>query len=1135
MTNWTNEQQNIFNTEGNILVSASAGSGKTTVMVKKITDCLLKNVPIESVLVLSYTIASAGDMRAKIIDELYRYAKNGVDDQGNALDTEQIKKQIDSIPFSDISTVDGFCSHLIKENFESLRIDASFKQLDNEEANLIKRNIIDDLLNCQYEQGDIEYLKLVARLSTLISDDSIADTVLKLYDNIYINPNPNEFIDKIKKRIMLGARDAEYENLIVNFYKNIAAEYKVALEKAVIGIDFSKIKPQKEWIGTLFEQLAIIESIKSIKDVESAINSMPAKRKPPNTEDVLDIDTLEAVSTLRAAIKKLNDDLKKNCCVDYSSCDLVEGANLINELLYLVSEFKIRYDEFKLRENKLDFLDLSQKAIELLSDETTCTEIKKRFSFIFVDEYQDINPLQEAILQKISSGNNVFMVGDSKQSIYAFRNADTKIFLDKIADYKQNCLKGTNRKLTQNFRSQGKILKFVDKLFGVIMTEDTSGLDYKTECKFISDDDDFIDNGGHDVEINLYYIGDEIEKCATNGIYSVKNHLETVSDEKKAAYYEGKCIAKKIKEIVGYYTVNSKQGLKKAQFSDIAILFRSRSDGAEQLLRALRDNNIPYISDGFDKDVGEGNKKILVNLIRVIDNQYIDIAFAGYLLSYFGGLDENELNEIRKNTDVNLSIYDATKLIANGEGLLAEKCHKALSQISDWRFKASYMSINTLLNEIIAESGFDAYVLSKPDGRAEYYYLTCFIASLSGKKASESTGNFLRYFDKLKRPTSLDIKLDYGNAVHIMTIHGSKGLEFPIVFACQINAKPNKSSSRGDVVIDRDLGIGIKLFNTENRTKINSLAYTAIEINRTKKNIAEGIRLFYVAMTRAKEMLFLSGTVKENKKMKIPYCSSLYNAESFLDYVTYVATRDQSIKFALGELIECPKINIPIELLPTIVFNEAEPAYTKAIDKVLSYRYKHSEATKLSPKYTVTELNKTEEDSSAYVPHLYSVDARAKGIAYHTVMENIDFSLNTYGEVEQSVGNMVAQGILMQEEANLVDLTEILDCICQPLIKEGIKGKYFREKSFMLNLPANEVMDTASLDKVLIQGTIDLLFLGNENIIVDYKNSTLMSSNLREKYKKQLEIYILAVETTFGVKIDKKYLYSFREKKFIEL
>lgn len=377
---------------------------------------------------------------------------------------------------------------------------------------------------------------------------------------------------------------------------------------------------------------------------------------------------------------------------------------------------------------------------------------------------------------------------------------------------------------------------------------------------------------------------------------------------------------------------------------------------------------------------------------------------------------------------------------------------------------------------------------------------------------------------------------EFGNAVKISTVHNSKGLEFPVVFVARTDAIWQIRGGTKDVNFDKNLGLGIKLFNPREKTKMPSVAYTAVEIAKKRREVAENIRLLYVALTRAKEYLFITGAATpKTVRSKLLLPPPLETSQSFLDLLLYAGAKDGEIK----RLIDMPAAvsqAVKIEKdAPKAVFNKEEKLYSDTIKRVVDFQYPYAASTAVSPKYTVSALNRTREDDAVYIPSVVKEDNRGAGIAYHTVMEHIDLSLSTESEVNMFIVSLAERGILTQTEAELVDGNKIFKCISTPLIREGIKEKYLREQSFMLRVPACEALDTVAADHVLVQGTVDLCFLGKENVLIDFKYSSLPDDALAEKYKKQLNMYEKAVEVSFGVKIHKKLIYSFISGNFVEI
>lgn len=1113
---WTPEQLDIIRSVGNTLVSASAGSGKTSVMVCKIVGKILSGVPIGKILVASYTEASAADMRAKIVEELYGVVSKMYDELSQKKlsdeDGEKIREQLDDLPFADIGTMDSFCAKLIRDNFEALGISPAMKQMDDGEASEMRRRIINKIIEDLYEQGDKTFLEVVAKMSNIVDDTPLSDVVLRLYEAMSINPEPEKFAG-ILKECAASDPDGYYGRIVMDYYKGLAADMLPYIRREIEECDLSGAPVYKETADKALESVSVIASAEKADDVRMLPGFQRLTGKGISDEDK---ETIKNIKKKTAALIK---NLTGALFLDYTGYDTENVREFIDFILGLAEKFKKEYTLEKRRRNKLDFNDLSRLAIELLSDSARAENIADGYECVFVDEYQDINPLHEYVLGKVTSGN-MFMVGDSKQGIYAFRNADTGIYLGKKALYEKNPELGASLKMTTNFRSAVKILDFVNSVFSAVMTSAHGGIDYRSESLLVPCNEAKV---GESVEIKLYCAPEISSEREMTDVYSVQNHIGK-SVFADTAYGEGAKTAEIIKDLVE---------IKGYRYEDIAILFSKRSV-AEGFLRALTDEGIPFISDGFVKNVGVKYKKQLINLLKVLDNAQNDIPFAGYLLSWFGKFNEKEIAEIRIKYP-ELSLYEGVKR-AHTDGPYADKCGAALKFIKDCRVRAAYTTVDKLLSDIILNSGFDAYALSDSDGRETMQAVDTFISDIGRLDCKEDIGAFLEY-----RANSDDEKkglppAEFGNAVKISTVHGSKGLEYKVVFLAAVQSVGNKKGG-ADFIFDKDYGVGVKLYDEVTRSKIPSLAYNAITLMAKRRSTDEMIRLLYVALTRAQEKLYITGRVKSEKEVadNLRFPRMVAEAACFKDLLYFAAASDTKIADAITveRISEQRKDDV---VRSEAVFNKPEKTYTDEIKKVVLYKYGRIASTSVSNKYTVSEINRHDDDT-VYAPSMFAnEDNRKKGIAYHTVMENIDFGISTLSEVNLFIEALAARGILTSEEADLVNGRDILNCINNPIIKNGIKGSYLREQPFMLRVKASDVMDTRSDDMILVQGTADLVLLGGgQNTVIDFKYSSLPDEKLAAKYEKQLNLYKLAIERAKNVAVTHKKLYSFTSNRFIEI
>lgn len=1120
MTKWTNEQINVFDASGNVLVYASAGSGKTSVMVKKIVDDVVKGVPVKDILVVSYTKASATDMRLKIINALFDVAKDE-----NVKNVDKIREEIDNLPFAEIGTMDSFLGRLIKENFEYLKISPKAQQMDETESKDMKRRALKKVMNDEYEKQAEDFIRVASRASGIVDDTPLSEIVLRIYDAISINPRPDEF-----KAMLLSSvtdnPDSVYGKVILDFYRDLATETLPFVKRA---IDVTALEGAPVYAAALGHSVETLEELSDMCTANDAKKIIERYVKPnfrggkPKISD----EDKELVATARDKTAEIIENLSEKLFVDYTNYNVNDAKEFMRVVMRVVEEFDKEYERLKKRENKIDFADLSKYAVKLLKDESRREEIRQKFSLVFVDEYQDINPLQEEILLKITDGN-LFMVGDVKQSIYAFRNADSKIFTDKKKSFETGKAQGSALPMTANFRSEKGVLEFVDRVFSGIMTLTHGGCDYKNESLFLKDG--FTGEMSKNARIMLVKNDPSREETEISGVYSVMSHERNSSLDEISGYTEGSAVAEEIRKIIGSKYVKSDNS--PLEYKDIAVLFRKRGSGADGFLRALTDNGIPYASDGFIEGAGKRYIKELSCFIKAVDNSLDDIAFVGFLRSHFGKFSDEDVAKVVKYYKSDF-VYDAVKKCAEKPDELSEKCKNALAFLWDERKRAAFCGVKDFLYEVVGTTAFDAYVLAGENGKDDMTAVRKFISDGAAYPDLQSFAAAIRNGDD-DDCTNPD---DEADAVKILTVHASKGLEFPVVFLARCDAGWGGKLRQSDIVFDRTLGAGIRLFDEETRLKADSLAYTAINIEAKRREADENIRLLYVALTRAKNRIYVTGTTKDGIDKKLDFPTPVISSEKFSDLITYAASLDDGL-YGLIDFVE-PTVENPNEVAKNgLYLSKGDDKTRNALKKVLDFVYPFEKSSRISPKYTVTEINRLvrDEENEGFTPSMInpSSDNRRTGIAYHAVMENIDFSTNTVSEINYLLKNLVENGVLQDGDEDLVDANDILRCIQSPVIQEGIKGRYIREKSFMLSLQAGEVGGDSS-DDILVQGTIDLAFFGEENVIIDFKYSGLSDEKLAEKYARQLKTYKIAVMKAYDVKVDKILLYSFKTGHFIDI
>lgn len=890
----------------------------------------MKGVPVKDILVVSYTKASATDMRLKIINALFDVAKDE-----NVKDVDKIREEIDNLPFAEIGTMDSFLGRIIKENFEYLKISPKAQQMDETESKDMKRRALKKVMNDEYEKQAEDFIRVASRASGIVDDTPLSEIVLRIYDAISINPRPDEF-----KAMLLSSvtdnPDSVYGKVILDFYRDLAAE---TLPFARRAIDVTSLEDAPVYAAALGHSVETLEELSDMRTANDAKKIIERYVKPNfrgGKPKISDEDKV-LVATARDKTAEIIENLSEKLFVDYTNYNVDDAKEFMRVVMRVVEEFDLEYERLKKRENKIDFADLSKYAVKLLKDESRAEEIRQKFSLVFVDEYQDINPLQEEILLKITDGN-LFMVGDIKQSIYAFRNADSKIFTDKKKSFETGRSQGRALPMTANFRSENGVLEFVDRVFSGIMTLTHGGCDYKNESLFIKDG--FKGEMSKNARIMLVKNDPSREETEISGVYSVMSHERNSSLDEISGYTEGSAVAKEIKKIIGSKYV--KRDNSPLEYKDIAVLFRKRGSGADGFLRALTDNGIPYASDGFIEGAGKRYIKELSCFIKAVDNSLDDIAFVGFLRSHFGKFSDEDVAKVVKYYKSDF-VYDAVKKCAEKPDELSEKCRNALAFLWDERKRAAFCGVKDFLYEVVGTTAFDAYVLAGENGKDDMTAVRKFISDGAAYADLQSFAAAIRNGDD-DDCTNPD---DEADAVKILTIHASKGLEFPVVFLARCDAGWGGEVRKSDIVFDRTLGAGIKLFDEETRLKADSLAYTAIKLEAKRREADENIRLLYVALTRAKNRIYVTGMTNKALEKKFDFPTPVISSMRFSDLITYAAAIDGDL-YGLIDFVE-PTVENPNEVAKyELYLSNGDDKTRNALKNVLDFVYPFEKSSRIA-------------------------------------------------------------------------------------------------------------------------------------------------------------------------------------------
>lgn len=1154
----------------NVLVNAAAGSGKTAVLVERIIQSIIPSeenlnpTDINKMLVVTFTNAAAAEMKERISDAL-SIKLDEAEESGDCILAEALKRQMSLLYDTDIMTIDAFCIKAIRENFQFLGIDPSFSVADNARLALLREEAMEEVFENGYENSDESFMLLCDVFSDGRDDGKISEIIGEVYDFTRSVPNPDGWLSE-KTQMYLKKEDNPWMEECLKkknaLCKKAYAELKEVLEYIAgyaLGdcgdIDFTmKHNPPEtenaiceRWgknYGVLFYEYSAAKKLLGADWNEShAILSSLVFEKWPTVKnkekEVTDKEIRDYVKGFRDRAKEfLNSAAKIVCAPCEDILDRMEKRvyPAARAICMLTKSFEEAFSKKKGKKNLLDFSDAEHLCLKLFEENEEIRNIyKDKYDEILMDEYQDSNSLQEAIFSNISCGDNMFTVGDMKQSIYRFRRSDPMLFKSKCDSYETGD-KTKNRKiiLSKNFRSRKEVLESINSVFERIMSEAAGDIDYNDEQR--------LNNGNTSFEdVNGEKCGGYLSEC-----YVLESQAEDGDEDINTldkAELEAEFIAHKIKELKDSgYMVRDKDGYRQIRNRDVTIIMSSYKNVADIYISALNKQGIDCFAESggyFDRN----EVKMILSLIKIIQNPYQDIPLLGVMRSPIGGFSDDELARIRAAHDG--LIYEAVCHCAEED----DKCRAFADKIKKWREYSKYMTCDRLLWVLYEETGIYAFVGSLYGGEEARANLRLLFERAKEYESSGYKGlfHFIKYMERLEsREEDLaGAKLvgEGHDVVKIMTIHKSKGLEFPVVFLAGCGKKFNLKERV--IPIHKDWGIGLDEINPDENYKIGTPAKTVVKAANRAESISEEERKLYVAMTRAKEKLIVCGVINTKSKKVTDYeekwdallptresvmePESVCEAECFFDWIAPVARFDEGWIYHF----------VPYNMY----FDECsdEKAQKIVYDPVLDiseFCYKKKGLMSVPSKVSVTALKNgifTQKETDI-VPHPQFMGTGKsptdRGNALHKVMQKFvpeeNMNLNS---VKEKIEAMVRNGSITLEEAELAEGEKILAFYETELGKRVIQsGNAVREAPFETDIPLSLFEEFSEREeKILLQGIIDCYFEENSEIIlIDYKSDFYNSTEeVREKYENQLNWYAYAIEKITGKKVFEKYLYLF--------
>lgn len=1113
---WTEEQEKVIRLRNrNILVSAAAGSGKTAVLVERIITMLTKDDPpmdVDRLLIVTFTEAAASEMKERIRlaieKKLMEYPDN-----------EHLKQQATLIHNAQITTIHSFCLSVIRDHFHAIDIDPGFRIGEEGELKLLRHDVLEDMLEEKYQEGSKRFLDFTAAYSTGRNDKKIEDLILKIYEFSRSYPDSEAWLDSCVKAYEIPDVKALEGSSIM---KKVMTDIRKNLEDAkelLIYAENVALSPEGPAVyeATLEKDLQVIEELcnrASYKSLAEAFLNVKWARIAANKDKTVSEEKIDLVKKIREMVKGI----VKNMSAQYfyeSPEELAEDlrvcAPAMEELADLVRLFAERFEEQKRAQNMIDFSDMEQYALRILTQKTEngfvpskiAEEYQKQFEEIMIDEYQDSNLIQEAILTSVSgcrSGRyNIFMVGDVKQSIYRFRLSRPELFLEKFRTYNIEESKTQRIDLHKNFRSRKEVLESANAIFRQIMTEKLGGIVYDDQAALYPGAE-YPENDN--VKTEILVMDSDLEILSKE-----EDFEEKIPSEREL---EARMIAMRIRELLRSQKVTDKETgeLRNVRYSDIVILTRSIKGFADVFTEVLNREGIPTYagtSEGYFQTQEIG---VLMDYLRVLDNRRQDIPLTAVLSSAFAGLSQEELAEIRCAYPDTAFFESVTKYREQGENAdIQLKLQKCLDQMDDFRKIVPYTPMHELLWKILETTGYGDYVASMPGGAQRKANLDMLIEKARAYESTSYKGlfHFVRYIEQLQK-----YDVDYGEAsiedehadtVRVMTIHKSKGLEFPVVIVAGMGKRFNMQDARSAVALHAGMGVGLDAVNLEYRTKIPSIIKKVIQKEEALESLGEELRVLYVALTRAKEKLIITGTLSNpedkisdgrvfqgNKRKELSFLQ-LSHAVTYWDFIlpAVLRTEGEPLKLQILHVEDVVKESIEEEeksgisraVLENWDVNEIyEPKLHDMMKEQFEFIYPYEKSSMRKLKFTVTELKKRayeigldggeeereeegellqeEPEVVPMIPQFLQEDevlaGAARGTAYHRVMELLDmkgmpeFTEDTAGEKENWkkyfmdwLDDQVRRGRIEEDAARCICWEDILQ-----FAKSGI-GRRLRE------------------------------------------------------------------------------------------
>lgn len=1102
----------------NIIVSAAAGSGKTMVLVNRVIRIMLEeNVDIDKMIIVTFTNKSAQDMKDKI--------RKALEEREGEMNQAFIKRQMKLLKQAQIKTLHSFCSDMLRENFYYIdNLSPNFKIMPDSTGKIYKADAIDEVFEREYEKMDDSFVYFLQNFAGEKSDAKAKEIILLTYDKIV---GMIDGLDWLKHAIDKGPR--------LDLFKTYLKEGldKILKEIEDLGLRLNPILPASavNLIASDYEViLNMRESLSNLDDFNIASKN---KKYPTFAAKIKkEIDDEDLVSEIHRKRKAYKADVDKIIGLatntDSKALDFIREREeiLFAKIYELTKDFKETYDKKKSAKDYLDFNDLEQVFIKLLKNDTAREKLRQKYKYVFFDEYQDSNEIQNYIVDKLKSDRNLFFVGDVKQSIYGFRRAEPSLFIEKLDSYEKDS-DSMRINLNENFRTDKLILDFNNYIFDRLMTKDMADIDYK--------------DGGH--RLNYGKSEEDLTKDA-------RACVKVLDPSVKEEVY----IQSLIKDLL-------KEGYK---FSDIAILLRNGTE-SYKYEEAFKKADIPYFNDISKVSTQASEVGFFINMLKYLTNPNDDLVLMAVLRSVIFDIDEEDLAKI-KLSSASYKFYEAFEEYDKDDDLTSKIADfKAL--IGDLKDKLAILNLYDFANYLFEKSGLYDFLLARDLSQDRINNIDSIIEMMAEYDRSNDNGlyGFVSFFENLEKTSSDSITptrdlAEGEDLVRIMTVHKSKGLEFKVVILAGTDKRFNNRTD--PIVFDEEIGLGIDVADYERKLRISSINRKLINEKKSINDKKEEMRILYVALTRAEERLYITGNFdRTSSSMEKIYQNPNYlDMTSHLDWILAILSEDNiateffkgikiksdfdkriSLEF-IGDIDEIDiKYN---ESLIDLLNDKADSHRLSQIKESLDFTYKGKAQIGQTLKKSVTELAKDfNKESEGYqtfdvegvrgnisfkkpgfLEEEKTYDPTEKGSLIHKVFQKLPMKVYDEKTLKLELDRLIDKKIFDKAILDLVEIDKLLNFYQKDMVKSLIEENIPKrsEESFLM-----------TYDGYYVNGQIDLIFEKEDEIIlIDFKTDRIKRD---DAYSMQLRIYKKAIEEALGKKVSKSLIYWYNFKEFQEI